>query len=172
MLSLSRTTGYAVLALGHLHVRNEFVKVDDLARLAKAPKPYLYTILKPLSKAGLVHARRGPQGGLALAKPPHRIRLLDIVEAIEGKGWMSTCFLGLDECSQIVHCPTQDFWVDLRRQIVGELRKMTLADVICEPHESPPRRVSGRRTFSRESAPAQMRESISQNQDCLCGGGI
>ncbi len=135
MLSLSRTTGYAVLALGYLHARNDFVKVEHIAHQARIPKPYLYTIVKSLTKSGLVHTRRGPQGGLKLAKPSHRIRLLDVVEAIEGKSWMHACFLGLDDCSQIVHCPPQDFWEELRRQITAKLRETTLADVIHTPQE-------------------------------------
>jgi Rrf2 family protein len=172
MLSFSRTTGYAVLALGHLHVRNELVKAADIARSAKIPKPYLYTILKSLSKAGLVHAKRGPHGGLLLAKPPQRIRLLDVVEAIEGRTWMCGCFLGLDDCSQIVHCPTQDFWEDLRRQIVVELRKTTLADVIRAPQEAPSKCASKSKTLSIGRSSVHKQNSLSRASDCLYGGGI
>ena len=45
--------------------------------------PYLMTIIDPLKKAGLARVRRGPQGGLSLARRSDAITLADVVWAVD-----------------------------------------------------------------------------------------
>lgn len=59
MLSLSRSTGYAVLALAHLEPRGNLVKAQEIARVTKIPTPFLHSILRTLAKAGLVLRKGG-----------------------------------------------------------------------------------------------------------------
>ncbi|MCJ9428623.1 RrF2 family transcriptional regulator [Kordiimonas marina] len=62
-----------------------------LAEFFDLPKDYLAKHLQHLSRAGLVNSSRGPGGGYSLARPADKIRLLDIVEAIDGKGPSFRC---------------------------------------------------------------------------------
>ena len=45
--------------------------------------PYLMTIMDPLKKAGLARVRRGPQGGLSLARRSDDITLADVIWAVD-----------------------------------------------------------------------------------------
>ncbi|GAA3697396.1 hypothetical protein GCM10022204_11760 [Microlunatus aurantiacus] len=45
--------------------------------------PYLMTIIDPLKRAGLARVRRGPQGGLSLARRPDEITLADVIWAVD-----------------------------------------------------------------------------------------
>jgi len=45
--------------------------------------PYLMTIVDPLKKAGLARVRRGPQGGLSLARRSDDITLADVIWAVD-----------------------------------------------------------------------------------------
>ncbi|HEU4546246.1 MAG TPA: Rrf2 family transcriptional regulator [Microlunatus sp.] len=45
--------------------------------------PYLMTIIDPLKKAGLARVRRGPQGGLSLARRSDAITLADVIWAVD-----------------------------------------------------------------------------------------
>jgi len=148
MLGFSQTVGYAIQALGCLNdptcARHQ---TADIARCAKVPKPYLYKIIQALARKRLVVAKRGIGGGVALARPPAQISLLRIVEAVEGKNWLSDCLLGLNECSNQKTCPTHDFWQRIRREITEELDRTTLATVIAfrtqsraQRRQGPPRR--------------------------------
>ena len=141
MLSLSQTTGYAIKALGCLndpacHCR----KTPEIAKCAGVPKPYLAKIVNSLARQGLVTAKRGVGGGIALSRPPEGISLLQIVEAVEGKDWLGECLLGLDECSNLATCPTHDFWERIRREITQELKAITLASVIEFRKRNQPKR--------------------------------
>lgn len=132
MLSLSQTTGYAIKALSCLSepgCRNR--STPAIARCSRVPTPYLAKIINALARKGLVTARRGVGGGVALSRPPEEISLLQIVEAVEGPDWLGECLLGLDECSDQATCPTHHFWQRIRAEITQELSQTNLAMVIA-----------------------------------------
>lgn len=132
MLCLSQTSGYAIQALGCLNEPSCACRqTADIARCAKVPKPYLFKIIQALARAGLVHAKRGVGGGIALSRPPERISLLEVVVAIEGNNWLGDCLLSLSDCSSEHTCPTHAFWQRIRQEITAELQRTTLASVIA-----------------------------------------
>jgi Rrf2 family protein len=59
------------------------ITAAKIARGCRFPPRFLYRILRRLVDAGLLHGTSGPGGGYALARPPRRISLLDIVEGVE-----------------------------------------------------------------------------------------
>ncbi|MFZ8926143.1 MAG: RrF2 family transcriptional regulator, partial [Candidatus Nanopelagicales bacterium] len=48
------------------------------------PTSYLGAILAELRKAGIVHARRGAEGGWTLARAATEISLADVIRAVDG----------------------------------------------------------------------------------------
>lgn len=131
MICLSQTTGYAIRALASLEsVGGRPCFVREVAESAGVPKAYLSRIINRLSHQGIVSAKRGYQGGITLIRPANQISLLQVVEAVEGKNWISPCLLGMSSCTEFV-CPTHDFWNDIRQQIEDKLRQTTVADVLA-----------------------------------------
>lgn len=63
----------------------KLISSKALADFHGVPKPYLSKCLQMLSQAGIVNTITGPHGGYSLAKSPHKISFLDVVEAVEGK---------------------------------------------------------------------------------------
>ena len=130
MLSLSQTTGYAILALSCLvEDQDRWVLSRDIAATTGIPGPYLSRVLHALGRSGLIRAKRGYRGGFALARPASRISLLDVAVAVEGRDWKAPCLLGLTSCAQVRACPTHAFWTRELARIERELRKTTLAQV-------------------------------------------
>ncbi|MHC4710827.1 MAG: RrF2 family transcriptional regulator, partial [Planctomycetota bacterium] len=102
MLSLSQTTGYAILALSCLvEDQDRWVLSRDIAATTEIPGPYLSRVLHALGRSGLIRTKRGYRGGFALARPASRISLLDVAEAVEGRDWKAPCLLGLTSCVQV-----------------------------------------------------------------------
>ena len=128
MIGLSKTNGYAIQALRCLddpacHRRS----LADISGCSSVLRFYLAKIVRALARHGIVHARRGVGGGIWLARPPEEIRLLEIVETIEGKAWIGACLLGFNDCpSPHMTCPAHEFWKGVRQGI-----ETTLADVIA-----------------------------------------
>jgi Rrf2 family protein len=65
--------------------------VRDLAELQGVSVEYLAKLFTKLQKAGLVVATEGARGGFALARPPEKISVLDVVRAIDGHKSLFEC---------------------------------------------------------------------------------
>jgi Rrf2 family protein len=141
MLCLSQTTGYAVHALVCLDERGGRATLTrEIAKCANIPKPYLARIINDLTHQGLVAAKRGYRGGIALARPAGEISLLQVVEAIEGPDWIAPCLLGLNDCTAHRLCPAHVVWQRISKQLKAVLGRTTVADVVASPIRKRPHR--------------------------------
>ena len=99
MLSLTRKTDYALVALAHLAERRSASAQDQdravsarrIAEQYGMPLPLLMNILKELGHAQIVRATRGINGGYELAKAADQVSILDVVIAMEGPFKLSFC---------------------------------------------------------------------------------
>ncbi len=88
MADLHARVRYALRAAVDLarHYQGETpVKIGEIADRTAVPPKYLVHILLSLKRALLVNSTRGPSGGYWLARPPHAIRLAEIVDAVQKK---------------------------------------------------------------------------------------
>jgi len=85
-MSTGYATGYALLAAGYLakHQEQKIVLSQDISKEYNIPLEYLLKILNNLVRANVLRSKRGPHGGFSLARPPKKINLLQIIEAVEG----------------------------------------------------------------------------------------
>jgi Rrf2 family protein len=60
------------------------VKIHDIAKAQNVPPRFLEGILNELRHAGLVESRRGSEGGYFLADPMQHIRVVDVIDVVEG----------------------------------------------------------------------------------------
>ncbi len=85
MKLVNRTDAYRILALTELgRVYPEGLPAATVADRRGIPGPYLAQLVGELVRAGLVRARRGPGGGLSLARTPESISMAEIFDAVEG----------------------------------------------------------------------------------------
>lgn len=83
-ISLKLEYAFRVLAqLGRLYGGNQLAHIEELAKIEAVPQNYLVQILNQLREGGLLHSRRGKQGGYCLVKPPAEITLFAIVSVID-----------------------------------------------------------------------------------------
>ncbi len=85
-MKISRSTGYALLAVGYiaLHKDQKIILSDDISKKYDIPLEYLLKILQQMVRANVLRSKRGPRGGFSLARPPRKITMLQIVEAVDG----------------------------------------------------------------------------------------
>jgi Rrf2 family protein len=132
---ITRTGEYALRALVHLarHPRREFVLARDLARAARVPANYLAKILQTLARAGLLESRKGLRGGFRVARPLHKINLLQVLDPLERVDRYEGCILGQPKCSDENACPLHKVWTEVTLAYAGSLKKMTLEDLAQVP---------------------------------------
>ncbi len=85
-MRVSRSTGYALLAVGYIakHQGNGVVLSQDISKQYDIPLEYLLKILQQLVRANVLRSKRGPRGGFSLAKPTNKITMLEVIEAVDG----------------------------------------------------------------------------------------
>ncbi len=85
-MKTSRTTSYALLAIGYLakHQEQKIILSNDISEKYDIPADYLLKILQQLVRANVLRSKRGPRGGFSLARPAKKITLLQVIEAVEG----------------------------------------------------------------------------------------
>jgi len=85
-MRISRSTGYAILAVGYLvkHQDEPIVLSQSISKEYDIPLEYLLKILQQLVRANVLRSKRGPRGGFSLARSPKKITMLQIIEAVDG----------------------------------------------------------------------------------------
>ncbi|MDP2210313.1 MAG: Rrf2 family transcriptional regulator [Candidatus Aquicultor sp.] len=112
-----------------LHDNSSPVRLKDLARRQGVSVKYLEQIIPALKNAGFIRSIRGINGGYTLAKGAGEIRLLDIVEALEGSLSPVDCVDMPKWCPRSGECATHEVWRDVRKAIDDVLGGTTLADL-------------------------------------------
>lgn len=106
------------------------VGIKEIASELSIPVHFLAKILQSLSEEGVLTSFKGVHGGFTLQRAPERIRLIDVVEAIDGLAFFDSCVLGFPGCGTGKPCPVHDRWGEVRDTIREMLSSDSLADVL------------------------------------------
>jgi Rrf2 family protein len=123
---------YAIRAMTYLG-EQEVGKLSSTREISEAmdiPMPYLAKIINRLSRRRLVRARRGPSGGITLARPASRIKICDIIDAMGASLISQRCILGIAECGESTPCPVHDSWKSVRELLSRKLHEQTVRDLV------------------------------------------
>jgi Rrf2 family protein len=134
----SQTVEYALRAMVHLAAESpEARTTDQIAAATLVPRAYLSKVLQSLVRQGLIQSQRGIGGGITLAKPPEKLTILEIVNAVEPIQRIKTCPLGLP--SHGVRLCALHRRMDAALAMVEKaFGGSTLAEVLAEPGRSVP----------------------------------
>jgi len=124
----SKKCEYGLQAALYLAANSEKgpISSDEIAQILHIPKEFVSKILQSLTKHQIIASKKGKAGGFYLGKEPEAIRLIDIVEAIDGLAMFERCVLGFPECSPDHPCPVHDRWGTLRDRAFQMLSAETL----------------------------------------------
>jgi len=152
---------YALHSLLLLATRPEPASVRDLAVFQKIPERFLAKLFTRLKKAGLVQGLEGVAGGFVLARPAERIRVLDVLAAVDPDRTLFTCAEIRRQCA--LYGPTPPEWATAGRcrihLFMGEAERVlqeflaskTLADLVGEyESKAPPAFIQASGTWFRQ----------------------
>jgi Rrf2 family protein len=117
----------AVLFLSAKEMR--IYNAEEVSKELKVPKEFISKVMQILTNSGIVGSKKGKSGGFFLAKKPSKIKLIDIVEAIDGLDVFKSCILGFPGCSVDTPCPVHNKWGKLREEAFKMLSKETLENL-------------------------------------------
>jgi Rrf2 family protein len=124
----SKKCEYALQAVLYMSAKEDdcICPAEDISTNLKIPKEFVSKILQSLTESGIVDSKKGKAGGFMLAKHPSKIKLIDIIEAIDGLDVFNNCVLGFPNCSPNNPCPVHDKWGELRDKAYDMLTSETL----------------------------------------------
>jgi len=99
---------------------------EEISKKLSIPKEFISKILQSLTESGIIESKKGKTGGFKMAKHPSKIKLIDIVEAVDGLDSFNTCVLGFPNCSSKNPCPLHDKWGELRTRAYEMLSEENL----------------------------------------------
>ena len=117
----------ACLLLATIHEGGERISSREIAGRLRISPPFLTKVLTRLVRARIVIARRGPHGGVALARAPSEIAMIDLVEALQGGAGFTQCALGRATCGDHAPCPMHKRWNAQRDHMHELLAHTTLS---------------------------------------------
>ena len=145
MLSFSRKTDYALIALAHLAMRQgQTVAAREIAQTYRLPQALVMRILKTLHHAQIVASVRGMKGGYQLAADLHQVSLFELIEVLnamdtseaigEGREWFREASL-----------------LAVHGKLMRVLKEVKLSDLILPGHRiDVPVELVGRRKLKNE----------------------
>jgi len=137
MLRLTKKADYGLMALKYLAEQaagpdgSRAQSAKDIADAYHIPHQLLAKILQTLAKAGLLVSHAGTNGGYELARPADKITAFEIVRAIDGPLFITSCISVHGPCDLTNTCtikePLQKLTDGIRDLLVG-IRLSDLAE--------------------------------------------
>ncbi len=129
-MRLTQFSDFALRALIYLAVRDEPASLRQIAAAYAISHNHLVKVVGLLQRAGFVETRRGPGGGVTLARRPEAINLGDVVRAAEPDFALVPCMEGgAGGCRIAGLCALTGVLDDARDAFLAEISRHTLADV-------------------------------------------
>jgi len=92
-MKFTRFTDYALRVLIYLGLRNDGrVTIREIAQSYDISRNHLMKVVSNLTRMGYLDARRGPGGGISLARPAAEINLASVIRDMEQDMIPVSCF--------------------------------------------------------------------------------
>ena len=149
MLRLTKKADYGLMALKYLAEQTVAAgmpcRAGSPAASAKAiaeayhiPPQLLAKILQTLAKAGLLVSTAGTNGGYALARSADEINAFEVIRAIDGPLFITSCITIHGTCDLAGHCTIKEPLRKVNDSIKDLLTAIRIADLVeTGPHNDP-----------------------------------
>lgn len=121
------------------------LSAGEIAERHRVSHTHVQKVVQTLRREGFVVTRRGPTGGVRLARPAQEIRLGDVVRAMEPHLSLVECFEPGSSCVLASACGLTGVLGRALRAFLAELDGVTLAEV-AGPKRELMERLGGRVT--------------------------
>jgi Rrf2 family protein len=144
MLRLTKKADYGLMALKYL-AEQSLLTPDGSGRVANAqsakdiadayhiPPQLLAKILQTLARAGLLVSHAGTNGGYALARAATEISAFEVIRAIDGPLFITSCITIHGTCDLAGHCTIKEPLRKVNDSIKDLLSGIRIADLIEAP---------------------------------------
>jgi Rrf2 family protein len=132
MLRLTKKADYGLMALKYLAELPETpsVSAKDIAETYGIPPQLLAKVLQRLTKVGLLRSHAGMNGGYALSKAARTISAFEVIHAIDGPLFITSCTKGSKSCEVEPNCTVKEPLARVNDSIAGVLKSISIYDLV------------------------------------------
>jgi Rrf2 family protein len=140
MLRLTKKADYGLMALKYLAEQSgealgslaghSAQSAKDIAHAYHIPSPLLAKILQTLARAGLLVSHAGTNGGYALARPANEISAFEVIRAIDGPLFITSCITIHGTCDLAGHCTIKEPLRKVNDSIKDLLSSIHISDLV------------------------------------------
>lgn len=137
MLRLTKKADYGLMALKYLaeHAHCGAQSAKDIADAYHIPPQLLAKILQTLTRAGILVSTAGTNGGYALARPGSEVSAFEVIRAIDGPLFITSCITIHGTCDLHGTCTIKEPLRKVNDSIKDLLSSLRIADLV-EPVEA------------------------------------
>lgn len=151
MLKLTKKADYGLISLKHLAgKKGGSASAKEIADSYGIPLPLLSKVLQQLARNGFLQSEHGTNGGYRLRRDAHSITALEVIRAIDGPVFLTSCFTEHSDCSLSSKCNVKEPLRKIHEGIQQLLTNLSIADMCddeedggCGSDEAPAYRSSG-----------------------------
>jgi Rrf2 family protein len=141
MLRLTKKADYGLMALKYLAEQADASSgaqsAKDIAEAYHIPPQLLAKILQTLAKAGILVSHAGTNGGYALSRSAQEISAFEVIRAIDGPLFITSCITIHGTCDLAGHCTIKEPLRKVNDSITSLLSDLSIADLM-EPNDHTP----------------------------------
>jgi Rrf2 family protein len=131
MLRLSKKADYGLMAMKHLAERASAgaCSAKEVADAYSIPAELMAKILQRLVKAGLLQSHHGTYGGYKLAREASQISAFEVIRAIDGPLFITSCITVRGECDQTERCTIREPLRRVNQSIEDVLKGIRISEM-------------------------------------------
>ena len=148
MLRLTKKADYGLMALKYLAEQAAATgktgaasaqSAKDIADAYHIPPHLLAKILQTLTRHGILASHAGTNGGYALSRSASDINAFDVIRAIDGPLFITSCITIHGTCDLAGHCTIKEPLRKVNDSIKDLLSGIVIADLVepVDPHAAP-----------------------------------
>jgi Rrf2 family nitric oxide-sensitive transcriptional repressor len=130
-MKLTRFTDYSLRVLIYLGLKtDERVTIREISESFQVSRNHLMKVVSNLTRMGYLNSRRGPGGGITLARSAAEINLADVICDMEEDMNLVTCFSENGECVIKAVCRLKNVLQQALTAYIDELNNYSLQDLL------------------------------------------
>ncbi len=134
-MMFSKSCEYAIKAVIHLCMETKYGSRLSIAQISEAidsPEPFTAKILQTLARHRIISSAKGPGGGFYVESKAEPIKVMEIIDLIDGKHAFERCGLGLKECNEDHPCPIHNEFKSYSSKLKRLLETKTIQEFASE----------------------------------------
>lgn len=136
LVMFSKACEYAIRATIYIASESQQgrrASLKDISREIDSPEAFTAKTLQKLSRNGIIQSTKGARGGFQIAiEDLEKIKVSQIVIAIDGDKVYQRCSLGLHNCSETHPCPFHSRFKPVRMGLQDIVENTSLKDLSLE----------------------------------------